>query len=126
MKKILAPVSLGELIDKITILQIKKANLEGQPLINVEHELGQLIETLNSLSLNIDQTTFEKLRKVNQDLWNIEDAIRDFENAKNFGPDFIQLARSVYKTNDPRSTIKKEINAKYNSVIVEEKFYKEY
>ena len=126
MKEILAPVSLGELIDKITILQIKKANLEGQSLINVEHELGQLIETLNSLSLNIDQTTFEKLRKVNQDLWNIEDAIRDFEKAKNFGPDFIQLARSVYKTNDLRSTIKKEINAKYNSVIVEEKFYKEY
>ena len=126
MKEILAPVSLGELIDKITILQIKKDNLEGQPLINVEHELGQLIETLNSLSLNIDQTTFEKLRKVNQDLWNIEDAIRDFEKAKNFGPDFIQLARSVYKTNDLRSTIKKEINAKYNSVIVEEKFYKEY
>ena len=126
MKEILAPVSLGELIDKITILQIKKANLEGQPLINVEHELGQLIETLNSLSLNIDQTTFEKLRKVNQDLWNIEDTIRDFEKAKNFGPDFIQLARSVYKTNDLRSTIKKEINAKYNSVIVEEKFYKEY
>jgi protein subunit release factor A len=126
MKEILAPVSLGELIDKITILQIKKANLEGQPLINVEHELGQLIETLISLSLNIDQTTFEKLRKVNQDLWNIEDAIRDFEKAKNFGPDFIQLARSVYKTNDLRSTIKKEINAKYNSVIVEEKFYKEY
>ncbi len=126
MKEILAPISLGELIDKITILQIKKANLESQPLINVEHELAQLTAILNKLSLNVDQTTFDKLRAVNQDLWDIEDAIRYLEKAKNFGPDFIQLARSVYKTNDLRSTIKKEINAKYNSAIVEEKSYKEY
>ncbi len=126
MKEILAPISLGELIDKITILQIKKANLESQPLINVERELAQLTAILNKLSLNVDQTTFDKLRAVNQDLWDIEDAIRYLEKAKNFGPDFIQLARSVYKTNDLRSTIKKEINAKYNSAIVEEKSYKEY
>lgn len=126
MKEILAPVSLGELIDKITILQIKKVNLEGQPLINVEHELAELTATLNKLPLNVDQTTFDKLRAVNQDLWDIEDAIRGLENAKNFGPDFIELARSVYKTNDLRSTLKKEINAKYNSAIVEEKSYKEY
>ena len=126
MKEILAPISLGELIDKITILQIKKANLESQPLINVERELAQLTAILNKLSLNVDQTTFDKLRAVNQDLWDIEDAIRCLEKAKNFGPDFIQLARSVYKTNDLRSTIKKEINAKYNSAIVEEKSYKEY
>ena len=123
MKEILAPVSLGELIDKITILQIKKANLEGQPLINVEHELAQLTAILNKLPLNIDQTTFDKLRAVNQDLWDIEDAIRALEKSKNFGLDFIQLARSVYKTNDLRSTIKKEINAKYNSAIFEEKSY---
>lgn len=126
MKEILAPVSLGELIDKITILQIKKANLEGQPLINVEHELAQLTAILNKLTFNVDQAIFDRLKAVNQNLWDIEDAIRGLEKAKNFGPDFIQLARSVYKTNDLRSTIKKEINAKYNSAIIEEKSYEKY
>ena len=126
MKEILAPVSLGELIDKITILQIKKANLKGESLINVEHELVKLIAILDKLSLDIDQNSFDKLRTVNQKLWNIEDAIRSLEKTKNFGPDFIQLARSVYKTNDLRSTIKKEINIKYDSAIVEEKSYKDY
>ena len=82
MKEILAPISLGELIDKITILQIKKANLESQPLINVERELALLTAILNKLSLNVDQTTFDKLRAVNQDLWDIEDAICYLEKAK--------------------------------------------
>ena len=126
MKKILAPVSLGELIDKITILQIKKSHLKGKPLENVELELSELLSTLDKLAVNVDQAIIERLKNVNQNLWNIEDAIRDLERQKTFGEDFIQLARSVYQTNDLRSAIKREINLTYHSTFIEEKSYQEY
>ena len=126
MKKILAPVSLGELIDKITILQIKKSHLKEKPLENVELELSELLSTLDKLAVNVDQAIIERLKNVNQNLWNIEDAIRDLERQKTFGEDFIQLARSVYQTNDLRSAIKREINLTYHSTFIEEKSYQEY
>ena len=126
MAPILAQVSLGELIDKITILQIKSQNLQGQALQNVKTELAALETTLNNLGLDIEPNLIQNLRDVNQSLWNIEDEIRDQERKKVFDETFIQLARSVYQKNDLRAAIKKEINITYNSDFVEEKSYQEY
>ena len=126
IQDILAPISLGELIDKITILQIKSQHLQGIALENVNKELDALETTLNNLKLNIDTTLIQRLREVNQDLWKIEDDIRDQERQKSFGDTFIQLARSVYQQNDSRSAIKNEINTTYDSDFVEEKSYLEY
>ncbi|HJN32692.1 MAG TPA: DUF6165 family protein [Prochlorococcus sp.] len=123
---ILAPISLGELIDKITILQIKTKNLQGSALENVKKELAALETTLNNLQLVIDPTFIQRLKEVNQDLWQIEDAIRGKEEQKDFGKTFIRLARSVYQQNDRRSVIKKEINTTYGSAFVEEKSYQQY
>ena len=123
---ILAPISLGELIDKITILQIKTQHLQGAALENVNNELTALERTLNDLPLNIDPSPIQRLKEANQDLWKIEDAIRVQERQKCFGEDFIQLARSVYQTNDRRAAIKKEINITYSSAFVEEKSYQQY
>lgn len=125
-KDILAPISLGELIDKITILQIKTQHLQGAALENVKKELEALETTLNNLHINIDTTLIQRLKEVNQDLWQIEDDIRDQERQKNFGETFIQLARSVYQQNDQRAAIKKEINTTYGSAFVEEKSYQKY
>ena len=126
IQDILAPISLGELIDKITILQIKTQHLQGTALENVKKELEALEITLNDLQLNIDPTLIERLKEVNQDLWQIEDDIRDQERHKSFGETFIRLARSVYQQNDQRAAIKKEINTTYGSAFVEEKSYQQY
>ena len=123
IQSILAPISLGELIDKITILQIKTQHLQGTALENVKKELEALEATLNNLHLNIDTTLIQRLKEVTQDLWKIEDDIRDQERQNNFGTTFIELARSVYQQNDRRSAIKKEINTTYGSALVEEKSY---
>ena len=124
--EILAPISLGELLDKITILQIKRQHLQGTALENVRTELNALETTLSSLQLNIDTRLTQRLKEVNQNLWKIEDDIRDQERQKNFGETFIRLARSVYQQNDQRAAIKKEINTTYGSTFTEEKSYKEY
>lgn len=121
-----APISLGELIDKITILQIKTQHLQGASLQNVENELAALQGTLNSLDLQVDPSLTQRLKKVNAALWQIEDDIRDKERDQDFGEGFIQLARSVYRQNDHRAAIKKEINIAYNSCLVEEKSYQQY
>ena len=126
VQDILAPISLGELIDKITILQIKTQHLQGTALENVKKELEALENTLKNLQLNIDTTLIQRLKKVNQNLWQIEDDIRDQERQKSFGQTFIRLARAVYQQNDRRSIIKKEINTRYNSAFVEEKSYQQY
>ena len=126
IQDILAPISLGELIDKITILQIKTQHLQGTALENVKKELGALESTLNNLKLNIDPTLIQRLKEVNQDLWQIEDDIRDQERQNNFGATFIELARSVYQQNDRRAAIKKEINSTYGSAFMEEKSYQQY
>ena len=126
IQDILAPISLGELIDKITILQIKTQHLQGAALVNVKAELNALETTLNKLQLNLDPTHVQRLKQVNQDLWQIEDEIRDQERRNNFDETFIRLARSVYQKNDQRAAIKKEINTTYGSVFVEEKSYQQY
>ena len=121
---IVIPVSLGELIDKITILEIKKEHIqENKKLKNINKELGSLKKILLDANLNIDSKLINQLKKVNNILWNIEDEIRIKENDKEFDNEFIKLARSVYKENDKRALIKEEINYTYNSELIEEKYY---
>ena len=123
---ILAPVSLGELIDKITILEIKKEKIDSSKLNNVLKELNYLNIVLKDINVNVDQSLIKKLKKINRVLWDIEDEIMNKEFLKKFDESFIKLARLVYLENDKRSSIKHEINSKYNSSIIEEKSYKKY
>lgn len=124
------PVSLGELIDKITILEIKLSNIEdAQKLKNVQTEYDLLTQLSDYQNVKNDRDVVEckqNLYNVNLKLWKIEDALRDREKEQKFDADFIYLARSVYITNDERSKIKKSINIKYGSSIIEEKSYKNY
>ena len=126
LSSILAPVSLGELIDKITILEIKQIHMTGIKLKNVNKELELLKFILKDQNLEIDINLVTQLREINNNLWEIEDKIRMKENMQKFDKEFIQLARSVYKQNDVRASIKKEINQKYNSELIEEKSYNHY
>ena len=126
LSSILAPVSLGELIDKITILEIKQIHMTGIKLKNVDKELKLLNKILQDKNLEIDIDLINNLKEVNNNLWEIEDNIRIKESNQKFDKEFIQLARSVYKENDKRASIKKEINQKYNSDLVEEKSYNNY
>ena len=126
LSSILAPVSLGELIDKITILEIKQIHMTGIKLKNVDKELKLLRKILQDENLEIDIDLINNLKEVNNNLWEIEDNIRIKESNQKFDKEFIQLARSVYKENDKRASIKKEINQKYNSELVEEKSYNNY
>ena len=126
LSSILTPVSLGELIDKITILEIKQIHMTGRKLRNVDRELKLLKKTLQDKNLEIDIDLINNLKEVNNNLWEIEDNIRIKESNQKFDKEFIQLARSVYKENDKRASIKKEINQKYNSELVEEKSYNNY
>ena len=93
---------------------------------NVKKELEALEATLNNLQLDIETSLIQRLKEVNQDLWQIEDDIRDQERQKSYGETFIRLARSVYQQNDRRAAIKKEINTIYGSAFVEEKSYQQY
>ncbi len=126
-----APISLGELIDKITILEIKAANISDTTKIkNVSHELAILNEKINNLLDNAGHTKLaplkQALKDINQSLWIIEDDIRDCEYVKDFSDKFIQLARAVYVTNDQRAKVKKDINIAFGSELTEEKSYKDY
>lgn len=122
-------VSYGELIDKITILEIKQRNVSdpGQRK-NVETELRILSEARDAAFLpsnELDRLT-DALRDVNGQLWQIEDDIRDCEREQDFGETFIGLARAVYRTNDQRAALKREINDLLGSPLVEEKLYQDY
>jgi hypothetical protein len=126
---ILAPISAGELIDKITILRVKAQRI-GDPAkeANVRKELALLEATALSHippSADIERLTAE-LMTVNAALWDVEDGKRDCERRQDFGPDFVALARRVYIENDQRAAIKRAINAAAGSDIVEEKSYKPY
>ena len=118
-----AQISIGELIDKITILKIKQNKMEGDQLKNVNKELKSLETIVRNNHIDIDKDLFNKLQEINYSLWEIEDAIRLKEKKQEFDKDFIELARSVYIQNDKRSLIKKNMNRKYNSSIIEEKSY---
>jgi hypothetical protein len=127
--EIKVPISPGELIDKLTILEIKSANMrDAAKLANVNIELKLLQETWRSSAFanaNIE-AEWTLLREINKKLWDIEDLIRDKEREKKFDQEFIELARAVYFTNDERATVKKQINTKLGSKIVEEKSYAKY
>lgn len=126
---ILVPISPGELIDKITILQIKSDRMQDPAkLANVRIELELLEKTWRSsphASHDIEKEWAE-LRRINEALWDIEDKIRDKEREKCFDQEFIELARAVYITNDERAAVKRAINTKLGSRIVEEKSYAKY
>ena len=123
------PISPGELVDKITILEIKKEFIDDiKKQKNINHEYNLLMQIYND---NVSQTggvesLKSDLKKINLSLWKIEDDIRDCERDKIFNDAFVELARSVYFTNDKRSKIKLEINLLLNSSLVEEKSYKDY
>ena len=123
---ILAPISIGELIDKITILEIKQIYMTGIKLKNINKEMKLLKNILQDKNLEINIDLINNLKKINKKLWEIEDNIRIKESKQEFDGEFIKLARSVYIENDKRASIKKEINQKYNSDLVEEKSYKNY
>ena len=126
-KKIInAPISIGELVDKITILEIKKIKLQNSKLENVLKELSFLRKLMEKHQIEITDDLFTQLKEINLTLWNIEDQIRIKEKNKEFDNIFIELARSVYFKNDKRSEIKKRINQLSNSEITEEKSYAEY
>jgi hypothetical protein len=128
MKDILVPISPGELLDKITILRIKSARItDAAKVANVRVELTELEKTWRDAVGSTDVADDERaLQAVNERLWVIEDDIRDKERAQAFDARFIELARSVYIENDERAAIKKRINVKLGSRIVEEKSYKPY
>ena len=120
------PISIGELIDKITILEIKKDKLKNLKLKNILKELSFLRSVLEKNSIFIPDEIFLKLKSINLTLWDIEDKIRIKEKNKEFDNEFIELARSVYLNNDRRSETKKELNIIFNSEIIEEKSYEKY
>ena len=120
------PISIGELIDKITILEIKKDKLKNLKLKNILNELSFLRAVLDKNSIFIPDEIFLQLKSINLTLWDIEDKIRIKEKNKEFDNEFIKLARSVYLNNDRRSETKKELNMIFNSEIIEEKSYEKY
>jgi hypothetical protein len=129
MKDILVPISPGELLDKITILRIKSARMqEATKLANVRLELELLERTWRDSGCATPEVSADEqaLHAVNERLWDIEDRIRDQERARTFGETFIELARAVYIENDERAAIKKRVNQKLGSRIVEEKSYRQY
>jgi hypothetical protein len=126
---VLVPVSFGELIDKITILEIKAERIaDPQKAANVRNELGLLTAARARLKIANDAAAplQAELKRVNAALWDIEDRIRDCERTKDFGPAFIELARSVYRTNDRRAELKRRLSELTGSAIVEEKSYRSY
>ncbi|MGO9425237.1 MAG: DUF6165 family protein [Steroidobacteraceae bacterium] len=129
MNEIKVPVSPGELLDKITILRIKSRRMtDAEKLANVRLELDAL-ESLwsgSAYALIDVERDVNALLAVNERLWSIEDDIRDKERAQDFGADFIRLARAVYIENDERAAIKRRLNLKLGSALIEEKSYREY
>ena len=129
MQDILVPVSPGELLDKITILRIKSARMtDAAKLANVRHELALLEHTWRASVPDGDTVTDDEraLQSVNERLWDVEDRLRDLEAEQRFDADFIELARAVYVHNDERAAVKKRVNTRLGSTLVEEKSYRPY
>ena len=119
-------VSNGEIIDKLTILQIKLERIKDKvKLANLQKEYDELVKVTSSI-LSTSDLLYKSLYEVNCELWDIEDHIRDLERNKDFGNDFIETARAVYFRNDRRSVIKRDINLKTSSGFIEEKSYEKY
>ena len=123
-------VSNGELLDKLTILGLKLTNIaDVQKLSNIQKEHDELSPLADQLFDSYGEelkNLYKKLTEINSELWTIEDDIRECERNKDFGSDFVSLARAVYFTNDKRSDVKKAINLLTDSGFVEEKSYKDY
>lgn len=125
-------VSNGEIIDKFTILEIKLKEIsDPEKLANIQKEYDSLKSVVDHIYNEVDDyreldVLHKDLFNVNKTLWNIEDMIRECERRESFGEDFVELARSVYYTNDDRSDVKKKINLLTGSLFVEEKSYEEY
>lgn len=125
--EVLVPVSVGELLDKVTILQIKCERIpDPAKLANIKKELSALMSTCEQHSINVAHPLVSDLKKINESLWVIEDDIRDKERAKEFDAKFIELARAVYVTNDQRFQVKSKINKEMGSAYAEEKSYQPY
>jgi hypothetical protein len=127
--KLKVEISAGELVDKMTILEIKLENIrDAAKLANIGREYAVLRDVINREITQSDQLARLRaaLKEVNSELWRIEDAIRAEEKAGTFGPEFVALARSVYRTNDWRMRIKREINELLRSDLIEEKSYAAY
>ena len=120
-------ISNGELVDKVTILHIKRQKIQDpQKFANVQKEYDVLLKSLKKIEITLKSPEFQELLQVNTKLWKIEDKIRIKESAKEFDDEFIELARNVYFTNDKRADIKKRINMQTESALIEEKEYVEY
>jgi len=127
MSQISVPISAAELLDKITILLIKEQRItDAAKLANVRKELRALERVWRAAVPQPVPDVEAQLTRVNETLWNIEDRIRDEERRKNFGARFIELARQVYLINDRRAEIKRAINLRFGSALIEEKSYQPY
>lgn len=127
--EILIPVSPGELLDKLSILEIKLERIDDEAKrdnVQREHELLSHVWKQSGVDDGEIDSLHRQLREVNEALWEIEDAIRDEEREKRFGDRFVELARAVYVRNDERAALKKQVNERLGSPIVEEKSYREY
>lgn len=120
---LLIPVAVGELVDKLTILALKVAHLRGAALEHVQREQRLLQQVLEQADPRFDPVLQEQLQQVNAELWQVEDALRDCEQRSSFGPEFVALARSVYRLNDRRAALKRAINLESHSPLIEEKSY---
>lgn len=119
-------VSNGEIADKLTIIEIKLKHIKDEAkLKNLRNEYDVLDEAVSKI-IKKDHELYIALLNINQELWNIEDDIRDLERDKDFGDDFVKTARAVYFTNDKRSEIKRQINELTGSNLIEEKSYQKY
>ena len=129
MNELLVPISPSELLDKMTILEIKSERIDDtKKVMNVRHEL-ELLGKVWSDSVKEDEVIAnlrQQLKTINEKLWEIEDGIRNEEQQNRFGKKFIELARAVYVTNDKRAQIKKDVNLYLGSEIIEEKSYRDY
>jgi len=119
-------VSNGEIVDKLTIIEIKLERIKDEAkLVNLRKEYEVLNDAVKQI-IDKEDALYKQLYDINCQLWDIEDRCRDYEREKNFGDGFIQTTRSVYMTNDKRSDVKKEINIKTGSGLIEEKSYEKY
>lgn len=120
-------VSIGEIVDKVSILEIKLEKIrDPAKLANIKKEFDLLLESMLSLGITLESNVYRELKEINLRLWNIEDLIRKLDAESNFGDEFIRCARSVYNENDARAAVKRSINLLRGSEIIEEKEYTDY
>jgi hypothetical protein len=129
LSSIMVPIAFGDFIDKITILEIKGERIvDQQKVANVSSELAllrKIFARFQDLPARVGELK-DELHRINESIWDIEDRIRDCERRKDFGASFVELARSVYITNDRRAAVKRQLNELVGSTIREEKSYREY